>query len=281
MPGIVIHGVEYPIEGLAIRNFKDDSRFCLRMGNDGRSRHKNADGSWHWVRGLFLHVTGGPVDAEHIKNQSKYVLPGLPAEEGAADERILKSWTLSDSSGGAHYIVDFDTSIINTCDSLTDASYHATSCNENFDGLEMLRGSKDGVMYDGQLDCVVKFCDGWSRLMGVQRQFQWPYRPYKPVPRLASGGGDCVGFFGHRDQTDGRGPIDPGDPIFEKLRAAGYEPFDFAAGDDLTAWKERQTKLAADGHYHGVIDGVPGPATVRALAAAGYPHGLWVSRPGD
>lgn len=280
MPGIVIEGKQYPIAGLNIRNFIDDKRFVLRMGNDGRARYKTAAGRWHWVRGLFIHITGGPVEKEYLDHQDKYVLPGEgPPSEG--DLRILNSWTLSDKSGGANLILDFDRSIICTCDLLTDAAYAQTSCNENFDSLEMLRGSHDGIMYEGELDEAVKVCDVLSRLMGWQRQFHAPYRAYKPVPRLEAGGDDCVGFFGHRDQTAGRGPLDPGDPIYEKLAAAGYEPFDYSKDEDLDVWKERQVTLQKMGCYKGAIDGIAGPGTVAALTAAGYPHGMWITRPGD
>lgn len=280
MSGFVIGGKQYPVEGMNIRNFKDDQRFALRMPNDGRLRHKSAAGRWHWIRGLFLHITGGPTDRDYVDHQEDHVLPG-EAPQGDRDQRILDSWTLSSSSGGAQLILDFDRSIICTCDLLTDAAYAQTSCNENFDALEMLRGSKDGTMYEGELDEAVKVCDAFSRLMGVQRQFHAPYRSYRPVPRLAAGGDDCVGFFGHRDQTDGRGPLDPGDPIYTWLAAAGYEMFDYAKGEDLDVWKARQMDLQRMGCYQGAIDGVCGPATVKALLDAGYPHGLWVARPGD
>jgi hypothetical protein len=280
MPGLIIEGREYPVAGLNIRNFHDDKKFCLRMGNDGRARHRTAAGHWHWIRGLFVHITGGPVDKEYLEHQDAHVLPGI-GPEGDGDQRILNSWTLSDKSGGAGLILDFDCSIICTCDQLTDAAYAQTSCNENFDALEMLRGSKDGVMYDGQLDAAVRLCDAWTRLMGVQRQYHAPYRAYRPVARLVDGGDDCVGLFGHRDQTAGRGPLDPGDPIYAKLKAAGYEPLDYAQDEDLQVWRDRQRELQRLGLYRGVIDGIAGPGTVAALKAAGHSHGLWVSRPGD
>lgn len=280
MPGFVIGGQQHEVPGTNLRNFKDDPRFTLRMPNDGRLRNKTASGKWHWIRGLFLHVTGGPTEKEYVEHQEDHVLPG-DGPPGTGDERILNSWTLSSSSGGAQLIVDFDRSAICTCDLLTDAAYAQTSCNENFDALEMLRGSKDGVMYAGQLDEVVKFCDAFTRLMGVQRQFHAPYRAYHPVPRLLAGGSDCVGLFGHRDQTDGRGPLDPGDPIYDRLAAAGYELFDYSKDEDLDVWKARQLELQLMGCYKGAIDGVCGPGTVQGLLDAGYPHGLWVSRPGD
>jgi murein L,D-transpeptidase YcbB/YkuD len=66
-----------------------------------------------------------------------------------------------------------------------------------------------------------------------------------------------------------RGAGDPGDHLFEKLRAAGFEAFDFEAGEDLRAWKQRQRSLGLQ------ADGIPGQRTCQALRQAGHPHGLW------
>ena len=55
------------------------------------------------------------------------------------------------------------------------------------------------------------------------------------------------------------------------LATVGCESFDFGSSVDLTTWKARQATLGI-----AKPDGVPGPQTVAALKAAGYPDGIWV-----
>lgn len=79
-------------------------------------------------------------------------------------------------------------------------------------------------------------------------------------------------------QTTNRGQGDPGPYVQQALKAAGYEPYAFDGDDDKAVWKARQ---GAIGIAVGDCDGVPGPATVRALKASGKAHGMFVSRPID
>ena len=88
-------------------------------------------------------------------------------------------------------------------------------------------------------------------------------------------GGDMIGLYGHRSQTNNRGNGDPGDFIFQALEAAHYEKFDFAGEQDLLVWKDRQSRLGLK------ADGVPGPTTRMHLKKSGHAHGLWVPRPID
>ena len=71
----------------------------------------------------------------------------------------------------------------------------------------------------------------------------------------------------------------------ELLEQAGYESVDFMKDTDKVLWKTRQQNLIDvtnnQKYYTGPIDGIPGPGMVKALKAAGYKHGLWISRPGD
>jgi hypothetical protein len=117
-----------------------------------------------------------------------------------------------------------------------------------------------------------------TEALGIQRQIPDAYHG-RPLKRLIAGGADVVGIVGHRDVTAYRGAGDPGDAIFERLATAGYEAWDFDARVDLTTWRLRQRKLNADRGAGLRVDGVPGPATARALAEAGYPAGLWIRRP--
>jgi hypothetical protein len=93
------------------------------------------------------------------------------------------------------------------------------------------------------------------------------------------GGPDCVGVFGHRDNTHDRGQGDPGDYIKGRLIAAGAEPLDYDAKQDREVWRLRQRKLnrlltekrAPVAPL--IADGLAGPATIRAMKSLGYTHG--------
>jgi len=262
--GVIVNGALEEVPGLRILSAFDDPVFHL-----GREdmRHRRTS----WVRSIFLHTTKGiPGGKDH---RPQLIKPGLgPLSTNA--ERVGRYWTSDPSSAGAHIVGDHDAHFVCFADLLLDCTYHATSVNDVSIGIEIYQGS-EAELYEDQLAAVVKLVDWLTLRFGVQRQFHKPYRNGHCVKRLNDGGTDCVGVFGHRDQTDGRGPGDPGDRIFELLEEAGYEPFDFAAGLDLETWKERQEGVGIE------ADGIPGPGTREALTNAGYAGGLWVSRPGD
>lgn len=274
MPGLIINGKEIQVPGLKIINWKDDPQIRLRIGNDGRPRNTR------WVRCIVPHITGGPVGGDYRTNPWKYVQPGRHSGDVMAN-KVIRYWTSSNNSGGAHLIVDWDCDILCTADLLTEVSYHATTVNEVSIGIEMVRGRTDGLMYTDQLDTCVALIDTLTRIFGIQRQIQRPYRKYNPPPRISAGAKDVVGVFGHRDQTTGRGPEDPGEPIMELLMAAGYESVDYYHDEDLNIWKLRQREMQLRGHYSGAIDGIAGPGTTKALKLDGMPQGLWTPRPGD
>ena len=105
-----------------------------------------------------------------------------------------------------------------------------------------------------------------------------PYK--KTVNRIAGSNNakDVVGVYSHYMQTTSRGYGDPGPYIQQALKDAGYETYAFDGDDDKTVWKARQRAI---GIVAGDCDGIPGPATVRALKASGKAHGMFVSRPID
>jgi hypothetical protein len=188
---------------------------------------------------------------------------------------VARYWSTSELASGAHLICDFDGSWVCVADLATECAYHATTVNDVSIGIEICQG-RAAELCEGQLDSVVAMVDFVTAHFRIQRQIPRAYRG--PIRRLEDGGADCVGVFGHRDQTDNRGPGDPGDAIMEKLAAAGYERFDFAANEDLAIWRERQRDLA---RRHGAPlneDGVPGPATAARLELLGYPRGIWTAR---
>jgi hypothetical protein len=273
MPGLVIGGREFQVPGLVIRNFLDDPKLAL-SSEDGKSR------SAKWVRSIFNHTTLGipsVVGKPGWENQPQKHLPGSGPKLADA---TVSSWSLSKTSGGAHIVVGQDGEMICTADLLTRTTYHATSVNGYSIGVEWTQG-QDASLYEDQMAKLVPLMDAITYILTelfespIQRQIHLPFKAYNPVPRLANGGEDAVGIFGHRDQTGNRGPGDPGDWVAERLVAAGYEAFNFAKDTDKAAWKARQAELGVGD------DGVPGPGTCAALRASGNASGLWVSRPGD
>jgi hypothetical protein len=270
MPGLVIDGVQVPVPELDVKNWHDDPRLRLRIGekgqhNDGRARRTR------WIRSIVLHTTKGIPGGRDRRPQK--ILPGV-GPTGSRAEAVASYWSTSDLASGAHLVCDFDGSWVCLADLATECAYHATTMNDVSIGIEIYQGA-DAEVYDGQLDSVVAMVDFLTARFGIQRQVPDKYRG--PIPRLVEGGADCVGVFGHRDQTHRRGEGDPGDAVMAKLVAAGYERFDFSGGEDLGAWKERQRAITAARGATVTIDGVPGPRTIQSLEAAGYEDGLWRS----
>lgn len=270
--GVVIAGIVEEVPGVRVLSWKDNPNLRLRIGTglDGRQRFTS------FVRGIVLHTTKGIPGGQDQRPQK--ILPGFGPDTNA-EERAARFWATSPIQAGAHIVVDHDGSVACLCDLATEVSYHAGEVNEVSVGCEIFQG-RDAELYEGQLDIVVQLVDFLTRRFGIQRQFQSVYRK-APVPRIASGAQDVVGVYGHRDVTTNRGEGDPGNAIFDRLRVAGYEPFDFSTPTDKITWKQRQEWLVRQFGANIKPDGVPGPKTVAALRKAGYANGIWVRRPGD
>jgi N-acetylmuramoyl-L-alanine amidase len=269
--GFVIDGSNEVVAGLQCASWRDKPAIPrLSVGGDSRTR------STKWVRGIVLHTTKG-IPGGHDK-RPQVIRPGLGTDRGD-DIKVAKFWSTEARPSGAHLVVDRDGSIVCLADLLLEAAYHAGPVNDVTIGIEIYQGS-DAELYDGQLEVVVRLVDWLTRRFGIQRQIPHHYGGH-PITRLAAGGRNLVGVYGHRDVTDRRGAGDPGDEIFRRLAAAGYERWDFGAMSDLLAWRERQVALAAESHQALDIDGIPGRGTRDVLASLGRPHGLWVHRPGD
>jgi hypothetical protein len=273
MPGVVINGQQVEVPGLVVANWHDDPRLRLRIGekgqhNDGRARRTK------WIRSIILHTTKGIPGGRD--NRPQKILPGV-GPTGSRAEAVASYWSTSDLASGAHLVCDFDGSWVCLADLATECAYHATTVNDVSIGIEIYQGS-GAELYEGQLDSVVAMVDFLTARFGIQRQIPHQYRG--PIPRLVEGGADCVGVFGHRDQTHRRGAGDPGDEIMRKLAAAGYEQFDFAGGEDLRIWSDRQRTVGGQVGSKLLVDGVPGPATVTALRQLEHPAGLWAAGKG-
>ena len=109
---------------------------------------------------------------------------------------------------------------------------------------------------------------------------QMPRGPYRnePLRRLElagkqTDGAGLVGVIGHRNQTAQRGFGDPGDAIWTRLAALGFEGIDYDGGEDLELGRSRQAWLNAEASRPGetwsplIVDGICGSASLRRAGA--------------
>lgn len=219
-----------------------------------------------WIRQILLHTTKG--------QWPQYVRAG--SGPGGQDRVVADFWRGDPVHSAAHLVVDTDGSVVCLCDLARVMTYHATASNPWSVGIEMYQMS-DGGVYEATLASTVALARVLCTELGIPEQM--PRGPYqnRPLRRMdPSGGPDCVGVFGHRDNTDRRGRGDPGDEIGARLAAIGFERFDYDTGEDLRVGRERQVTLnaldAAAGHTYSplVVDGVCGPASLRAMRRHGF-----------
>jgi hypothetical protein len=256
MSGLLVNGKVLPVEGLHIIN-SHDAAWCRLDSKDFRRRPTS------WVRQIILHTTNG--------QWPQSVLPG--AGGGGKAQIIAGGWRNEPKSSAAHLVIDNDGTVACLADLATVEAFHATVSNSWSIGIEMYQELNRGV-HEAVFEAAAKLVPALCRIFGIQ--FQIPKLPYRnaPLRRMAGGGGNCIGVFGHRDNTHERSFGDPGDEIFARLAAAGAERFDYDANEDLEVWKQRQQELN-DGGATLTVDGVVGPNTIKALVAAGYADGVW------
>lgn len=266
MPGLIIKGISYEIQGLETVSWKDDPRLRLNMKEDGRVRLPNA-----WIRGIVIHSTKGVPGGKDLRSQK--ILPGLGTPNRDHKLNTAKFWSSDSNAAGAHLIVDSNGSVACCADLQTEVTYHATVVNGITIGIEIFQGN-DAEFYQGQLDATVLLLDFLTAKFGIQRQAQSVYHKHM-IDRIANGAADVVGIYGHRDVTNNRGEGDPGNAIFDTIKAAGYDMVDFATDQDKRIWEMRQVALGIQ------PTGVPGPETVLALKTSGKLHGMDVQRPLD
>lgn len=252
MSGVVIDGKQVAIPGLDARSWADDPRLRLKMGEDGRRRPATV----RWIRAIGLHTTLGlPFDLK--ASGAPRILEGAgPATSVERD--TVKWWSVDARHAGAHLIVDFDGSVSCLADLRAEETYHAGPVNPYTIGVEIAQ-RRDGALFEDQLTAVVVLCDWLTERFRIQRQIPASYVQGIVIPRCAAGGRDVVGVYGHRDATLSRGYGDPGDAVFARLEAAGFERLHFRTGEDLDVWKLRQRYLGCD------VDGIPGPDTAASI----------------
>jgi hypothetical protein len=262
---IVLDGNKIETPGLETISWLDDSKVPKTTDVNPRKS---------WIRAIVLHTVHGKVGK---------LLPGLSKPSTRA-ESFAKYQANTSRDVSWDYTIDTDGTIVVSNDPVKHYTWHATSVNPFTIGIELVQ-EDNGDLYAGQMDVAVCFLDLLTRELAdrghpIQRQIPLTMdsEPVKGViKRLADANSakSVVGIYGHRNQTTNRGVGDPGDFIFRALHDAGYKGFNLEAQEDLIFWKSIQERLGLP------ADGVPGPATQRALLNANHKHGLWVSRPGD
>lgn len=277
--GLVIDGRVVPVSGLVIRSFCGDPALRLVCVDTPDGPRDCKPRSTAWIRGIVLHATPGRPDDRNDAPQR--LRPGLgPSGPRAAD--IVRGWRADRRHAGAHLVVDLDGAVVCCADLAREGGISTGSAplNDATISIELCQG-RELELYEGQLAAAVRLIDYLTIRFGIQRQFHAPYRYMTPVPRIQRGATDVIGLFGHRDFTDNRGPGDPGDFIYDKLRDAGYEAFDYARDEDLRVWQQRQAELNGALGCALPTDGLPAERTCAALLSSGRRGGLWVPRPSD
>ena len=220
-----------------------------------------------WIRQVLVHSTGG--------RWPQPILPGSgPGGEAA---RIADIWTTDPVHSAAQIIVDSAGTVACLCDLVTTMAYHAEGSNPWSVGIEMYQ-RPDGGIYQATIDATAQLCMVLCDELGIPAQFHAGTYTGVPLVRMETGTGrlrhnlggpDCIGIFGHCQNTSERGRGDPGDAIYAALHAAGAEPLDFAAGQDLKIGRARQRWLVARGERL-EVDGLVGPASLAAARRQGW-----------
>jgi N-acetylmuramoyl-L-alanine amidase-like protein len=274
MSGLLIDGIEVVVSGLRIFNHNDHP-WCRLSAADYKPR------STLWVRQVIAHSTLG----KWLQPKRSGAGPGIRARDTA------EFWRKDPTHSGAHLLVENNGDVYCFADLKRHCAYHATTSNDFSVGIEM-RQESDGAIYEAVYGAMAKLVPAICRELSIPFQIASdPYVPGQIISRMLHGGSDCVGIFGHRDQSwvfpnqldvqtrmrypngyAGRGRGDPGDDIYLRLRTAGAEPFYFGAFQDLATWKRRQRILNQQGASL-KVDGIAGPGTIRAMRALGYQDG--------
>lgn len=251
---LLMDGELVPVEGVDIIGPHDTAWSHLSPG-DCRPRAGRP-------RQITLHKT--------IADDAERVLEGKGPPGGS--ERTARYWQDDPKHSGAQGVSGDDGVFACLCDLVRVEAYHATVSNPYSIGIET-REIVGGGVYQAALDTTIRVTLAIVEHLGIQLQVPSSYNGH-PIQRMLHGGPDMIGVFGHRDNTEDRGHWDPGDLLFDMLRAAGAESYDFDRGEDRAVWRVRQIALNERGHRL-LVDGIPGPSTTAALKAEGYRGGVY------
>ena len=232
---------------------------------------------------IVIHTTGGRW--------------GQPVRAGAGKpghaQQILEMWAGADHRGGEHehsgapIVVDYDGTVYCASDIVRTAAHHAQRINQRSIGIEMCT-YPDGGITEATLDATAAITAALthsgapgSGLLAIPAQM--PRGPYRgqPLRRLELGGVQTdgrglVGVIGHRDSTGRRGRGDPGDAIWQRLAALGFDGVDYDGGEDVELGRVRQSALNARDAKAGntfrplVVDGVCGYLSLLSMERQGF-----------
>lgn len=267
MTGLLINGSAVEVPGVHVLNVRDDARLRLD-GSDCRARRTT------WVRQVIVHSTGG--------KWPQPIRPGSgPGGEGL---RYADIWHTEPVHSGAHILVESNGNAACLADLAITAAYHAEASNDWSVGIEMAQ-LPDGSLYQATIDATVAITRTICDTMSIPFQIHDATYHGEPLLRMEAtdgthrqqlGGLDCVGVFGHRDQTGQRGSGDPGDAIYTALVAGGAEQLDYSTGTDLRIGAARQRWLNAEANLRGetwsplVVDGLIGPRSLTRARQLGF-----------
>jgi hypothetical protein len=261
---LVINNKKFEVPGLTTKSWLD---------GDPKVKHiTDMDPRKKRVRGIVFHTHEGVLGD---------LLPGN-GPNTTLDERLAMYQVNTDRYVSWDGTIDLNGDVTWQNDPSVNYSWHGNHTNDVTLGIELIQKLRDnghhGDVFDDQLDKAVLLADVLTFCLGIQRQIFWDKINNKPIsgiiPRLVNDHRSFVGLYGHRNFTTNRGPGDPGDHVWYKLRDAGYE---LVFGDeDKEIWKQRQAQLGI------AQDGLPLSDTVKAIKEKMHkPSGLWVSRPID
>lgn len=270
--GLLYRGSVVPVPGLNVHNIHN-ADWAKLSTRDFKLR------STSWIRQIILHTTKG------IWPQKRAAGAG-PAKRA---ELVAHYWQNDPTQSAAHIVIGSDGEVACLADLFTTESFHATTSNDWSVGIEIYQEA-DGTVYQAAYDAALVLVPFLANLL--EFPLQLPSRTYNStiIERMKFGGPDCVGVFGHRDQSwkfpfqmtpeqrkrypDGyasRGRGDPGDDIYSMLRSFSHaDAWDYEAREDVEACRRAQLYLNAK-HSAGLsTDGQCGPKTYRALRAHGF-----------
>ncbi|HSR79122.1 MAG TPA: N-acetylmuramoyl-L-alanine amidase [Xanthobacteraceae bacterium] len=263
MTGLLIRGQLVPVSGHDVIQPASAGGPAWAHLDPGDYRQRPA----LWVRQVLVHSTGG-----------NWPMPLGPGTGPGGECRwIADIWQSDPVHSAAQIVVDSAGTICCLYDLAYTMAYHAEGSNPWSVGIEMYQ-FPDGRMMQATVDAAA------ACAMAICGAFQIPFQHHggayggDPLPRMEtgvghmrhnSGGPDCVGIFGHRDNTSARGRGDPGDAIYKALVALGSESLDFRSGEDLKIARVRQMKLLSLGERL-TVDGLVGPASMAAAKRQGF-----------